>query len=195
MDKPAIDSQTGFLPEPVGNQAPQEPKTDLLTFVEVNEVTWKITDGIGINAWDGNRGGYRTSRAVAWLMGVGNGQWIVRYRNKASKPMRLSKAKKYALEMVRGIRPGIVLSDPIRSLNLLAAKLADQGDRQRWPVNVMGGNRSRSHTVGSATVAEILLAECPMLVDVKVAPEAQPPLQGDGYWLDSDDLPACLDRR
>src|SRR5262245_46051813 len=95
--------------ESLENQGVQEPeigegnKGRNFTFEPVNEVTWKLTDGRGSIAWSGDRsGGYRTSRAVAWLTGIGGGLWVVRYRNKASKPMRLPKAKTYALEMVRG---------------------------------------------------------------------------------------------
>jgi hypothetical protein len=37
-----------------------EPESDLIgkfTFEPVNEVTWKLTDGVGTNAWRGDRGG------------------------------------------------------------------------------------------------------------------------------------------
>jgi hypothetical protein len=65
-----LDSHVGFpAPEPLENQGPQEPKIDLtdnrpeLAFEQVNDVTWKLTDGVGTNQWDGYRGGYRTTRA------------------------------------------------------------------------------------------------------------------------------------
>jgi hypothetical protein len=109
--------------ESLENQGPQEPEIELsgkhrtLTFERVNEVTWKLTDGRGSLAWSGDRSAsYRTSRAIAWLIAVGGGRWVVRYRNKASKPMKLPKAKTYALEIVRGIRPGKVTADPIGRL-------------------------------------------------------------------------------
>jgi hypothetical protein len=54
-------------------------------------------------------------------MGIGNARWIVRYRNKASQPMKLPAAKKYALEILKGIRPGRVIDDPVRELNRMAA--------------------------------------------------------------------------
>ena len=119
--------------EPLENQGPQEPKTDLsgkprdLSFEQINEVTWKVTDGRGslVPASHGQWAGHHTTRAVAWLMGIGNGRWIVRYRNKASKPMKLAAAKKYALELVRGIRPGRVIADPIGDLNRMQAVLAE----------------------------------------------------------------------
>ena len=44
---------------------------------------------------------------------------VVRYRDKSSKPMKLPKAKVYALEMVKGIRPGLVIADPIGRLHRL----------------------------------------------------------------------------
>ena len=79
----ALDSQSQKLAsESLENQGLQEPEIEFaskdrdLRFEEVNEVTWKLTDGKGINAWKGDRSGsYRTSRAVGWLMGsaTGNG--------------------------------------------------------------------------------------------------------------------------
>ena len=117
------DSQSHFsASESLENQGLQEPEIEIgdkcpsLAFEQINEVTWKLTDGRGSNAWDGYRGGYRTTRAVAWLMGVGGGRWVVRYRDKASRPMKLPKAKTYALEMVKGIRPGRMVADPIGRL-------------------------------------------------------------------------------
>jgi len=109
--------------EGLENQGPQEPEIEIagkgrsLAFEQINAVTWKLTDGRGSLAWSGDRSGsYRTSRALAWLMGVGGGRWVVRYRNRASKPMKLSKAKTYALEMVKGIRPGAVATAAIGRL-------------------------------------------------------------------------------
>ena len=115
----ALDSQSQKLAsESLENQGPQEAEIDLagnrrdLRFEEVNDVTWKLTDGRGSIAWSGDRsGGYRTTRAVAWLMGIGNGLWVVRYRTKASRPMKLNAAKKYAIEMVRGVNHKDVKTD------------------------------------------------------------------------------------
>ena len=131
--------------ETVENQGLQEPESDLgdqhreLAFEQINEVTWKLTDGVGTNAWRGNRGGsYRTTRALAWLMGVGNGKWIVRHRNKASRPMRLAKARDYALEMVRGIWAGP--HSPILSATLHQTYLKTMGKQlaPQAPLNLMG---------------------------------------------------------
>lgn len=116
-------------PEPLENQGLQEPKTDLSrkqsvpSFEQINAVTVKVTDGRGTNAWTGRRSGdsYRTTRAVAWILAVGNECWVVRYRNKFSHPMKLAAAKKYSIEMVKGNRPGRVIDDPIAELNRMAA--------------------------------------------------------------------------
>ena len=86
----------------------------------MNEVTWKLTDGRGSIAWSGDRGGnHRTARAIAWLLGIGSGLWVVRYRDNCSKPMKLPKAKTYALEMVKGVRPGKLIADTIGRLHRL----------------------------------------------------------------------------
>jgi hypothetical protein len=52
-------------------------------------------------------------------MGIGGGLWVVRYRTKASRPMKLNAAKRYAIEMIKGIRPGIIITDPIKHLTQL----------------------------------------------------------------------------
>ena len=118
--------------ETLENQGLQEREIEIsgkdrtLTFERVNEVTWKLTDGKGSLAWSGDRSGsYRTTRAVAWLIGIGGGKWVACYRGKASRPMRLAKAKAYAIEMVKGIRPGKVITDPIRNLHRLHLKFAE----------------------------------------------------------------------
>ena len=109
--------------ESLENQGPQEPEIEIganhrtLAFEQINTCTWKLTDGRGSLAWSGDRsGGYRTSRAIAWLLGVGGGRWVVRYKKRASKPLKLPKAKAYAMEMVKGVRPGKLVEDTIGRL-------------------------------------------------------------------------------
>ena len=58
-------------------------------------------------------------------MGIGFGRWVVRYRNRASRPMKLSAAKRYAIEMIRASDPGRIVTDPIGDLNRMQAVLAD----------------------------------------------------------------------
>ena len=127
MTRAAQDSQPEFrASEPLENQGPQEPEIDLtllpdkFALEQLNQVTWKVTDGRMSNAWSGDRGGgHRTTRAVAWLIGIGAGMWVCRYRSKASRPMKLPAAKKYIIEMIQGIRSGTKIVDPIRRLHVL----------------------------------------------------------------------------
>jgi len=183
----AEDSQ---IPNPASetleNQGLQEPEIDIsgkdrtLAFERINEVTWKLTDGRGSLAWSGDRSGsYRTSRALAWLMGIGGGLWIVRYRDKSSKPMKLPKAKVYALEMVKGIRPGKDITDPI-------------GRLQRLHLDVL------EPMPELAQVWTVETANYPALYSRPSEPSETPkgedhPLEyyPDGY----PKIPTCLDRR
>ena len=126
MEKHLDTEGENLASEPPENQGLQEPEIDLgdkyrsLAFEQINAFTWKLTDGKGSLAWNGDRSGsYRTPRALAWLMAVGASLWVVRYRNASSKPMKLPKAKTYALEIVKGIRPGRVVDDPIGRLHRL----------------------------------------------------------------------------
>jgi hypothetical protein len=185
-----LDSAPGFpASEPLANQGLQEPKSDFSTpgrqpafsWIEGNGTTWKLTDGRGTNAWDGysaNGAGYRTTRAVAWLMGVGNGMWVVRYRNKSSRPMKLAAAKKYAIEMVKGIRPGVVVEDPVRELNRMAA--------------IVEGYSSGSNGAVAATEKDgPPLASADLLPEASYEADVPIEFDADGH----PEIPACLDRR
>ena len=139
----SVSTDPGFrASELLGLQGLQEPKFILtssprdLRFEEINPVTIKLTDGRGslVPACHGHWAGYQTTRAIAWLMGIGNGRWIVRYRDKASKPMKLPAAKRYALEMVNGVRPGRKITDPISDLNRMQVVLAEYEAANVWEV-------------------------------------------------------------
>ena len=73
-----------------------------LRFERVNEVTWKLTDGTytDVPARPGKWGGYRTTKAVAWLIGLGPKQWVARCGDMASYPLPLAQAKTAARQMV-----------------------------------------------------------------------------------------------
>ena len=77
-------------------------KKEPLRFEQVNEVTWKLTDGTytDVPASHGQWGGYRTTKAVAWIMEVGSKQWVARCGDMASEPRPLAQAKKAAQRMV-----------------------------------------------------------------------------------------------
>ena len=65
-------------------------------------MTWKVTDGTltDVPASPGKWPGYRTTKAIAWLMGVGPKQWVARCGDMASQPLPLAEAKKAAMRMV-----------------------------------------------------------------------------------------------
>jgi hypothetical protein len=176
--------------EPLENQGLLEPKSDLPNpapfWEQVNEVTWKLTDGTGTNtpASYGKWAPFRTTKALAWLEGIGKGLWVARYRKTASKPMKLSAAKRYALDMVKGVRIGVKLVDPIADLNRAAVPTND------W-----------LPTVEPDLLAYIRHVETGYPLPATVPTESGPTaLQGDDYPLEYDAdgyhlLPACLDRR
>ena len=73
-----------------------------LRFEQVNEVTWKLTDGThtDVPASPGKWGGYRTTKAVAWVMEVGPKQWVARCDDMGSQLLPLAEAKNAAKRMV-----------------------------------------------------------------------------------------------
>ena len=99
------------------------PKSQL-RFERVNEVTFKLTDGevTNVPASHGQWGGYRTTKAVAWVISIVPGQWLARYRNEASGPSSFNEAKTNALAMARGAN-GYFIENPIDHLNGLQARL------------------------------------------------------------------------
>ena len=99
----------------------------LLTFEQVNDVTWKLTDGEGSNvpACHGHWAGYRTTKAVAWVIEVAAGYWLARYQDQSSRPTSLKKAKARAVDMARGSVREREVADPVRRLNFLRALVED----------------------------------------------------------------------
>jgi hypothetical protein len=107
-------------------------KSDLLHFEQVNEATWKVTDGTGtvVPTCHGYWAGYRTTRAIAWVICVKGGLWIARHKRRSSLPLPLSKAKAYALDLIDGIRDGVPVEDSVRHLLAMAAYVAPQVGEQ-----------------------------------------------------------------
>ena len=134
LEKPGS-TDPGFpASEPLENQGLQRPKREL-SWEQVNPVTWKLTDGRGseVPGSHGQWSGYRTTKAVAWIVGIGSGLWIARYRRSASRPLPIHKAKIYAHEIVKGIRPGIILDDSVTLLNKITAGLMNARDSGSIP--------------------------------------------------------------
>jgi hypothetical protein len=94
-------------------------------FERVNEVTFKLIDGEATNvpASHGQWGGYRTTRAVAWVINIAPRQGPARCRDEASGPSTFSEAKANALATARGAYGDYFIENPIDHLNGLQARL------------------------------------------------------------------------
>jgi hypothetical protein len=98
-----------------------------LHFERVNEATFKLTDGEGTNvpASHGKWGGYRTTKAMAWVIKIEADAWLARYENQACGPSTFSEAKQNAVEMARGAAGDYLVENPVEHLNGLAARSLD----------------------------------------------------------------------
>jgi hypothetical protein len=94
----------------------------------VNEVAFKLTNGelTNVPASHGQWGGYRTTKAVAWVINIAPGQWLARCRDEASGPSSFSEAKANALAMARGTCGDYFIENPIDHLNGLQARLLNR---------------------------------------------------------------------
>ena len=99
-----------------------------LHFERVNEITFKLTDGevTHVPASHGQWGGYRTTKAVAWVINLAPGQWLARCRDESSGPSSFHEAKANALAMARGAHGDYFIENPIDHLNGLQARLLDR---------------------------------------------------------------------
>ena len=98
---------------------------------QINEVAWKLADTAGFSDTPMSQGqwqGYRTRIAVAWLVGLGGGQWLARCGDRSAGPMTIAKAKKAALAMALDPGIGKPLLDPIGNLNRMQACLLDTNE-------------------------------------------------------------------
>ena len=93
----------------------------------MNEVTFKLTDGevTNVPASHGQWGGYRTTKAVAWVINIAPGQWLARCRDEVCGPSSFHEAKANALAMARGACGDYFIENPIDHLNGLQARLLD----------------------------------------------------------------------
>lgn len=98
-----------------------------LRFERVNEVSLKLTDGesTNVSASHGQWGGYRTTKAVAWVIKIAPGQWLARCRDEASGPSSFNEARANAFAMARGAHGDYFIENPIDHLNGLQARLID----------------------------------------------------------------------
>ena len=71
-----------------------------------------------------------TSKANAWLIGLGNGRWLARCGDQASGPCSLTLAKTEAMQMFKGAAGDYLVGNAITHLNGLQARLVDMEDGQ-----------------------------------------------------------------
>jgi hypothetical protein len=121
----AIDLLGEFEPENLSQKSN-------LRFERVNEVTFKLTDGeiTNVSASYGKWGGYRTTKAVAWVINIAPGQWLARCRDEASGPSSFNEAKANALALARGAYGDYLVENPVTHLNELQALLLDADEDQ-----------------------------------------------------------------
>ncbi len=93
----------------------------------MSEFTCKLTNGELTNtpASHGQWGGYRSTKALAWMICVLPGKWLARYGNMVCGPLSLSKAKAAAMAMAKGQLGDYYLANPIAHFNGLTARLID----------------------------------------------------------------------
>ena len=119
---PQAAENTGLLEAPS-----RPPNPSRFRFEQVNEFTWKLTNGELTNtpASHGQWGGYRSTKALAWMVCVVPGKWLARHGNMVCGPLSLSKAKGAAMAMAKGRLGDYYLANPIAHLNGLTARLID----------------------------------------------------------------------
>ena len=104
------------------------PNPSRFKFEKVNEVTWKLTNGemTNVPASHGQWGGYRTTKAIAWIINVAPNAWLARCGNQISNPLALNAAKSAAMAMAKGACGDYVVGNPVAHLNGLTAILLER---------------------------------------------------------------------
>jgi hypothetical protein len=100
-----------------------------LDFEQVNEITWKLANGemTQVPACHCFWGGYRITKAIAWIIDVGANKpaWLARHKDQCRGPMTLKEAKAAALAMAKGATGDYQVSAPAAHLNGMTARLLD----------------------------------------------------------------------
>jgi hypothetical protein len=77
--------------------------------------------------------------------------------------LKLNAAKRYAVEMVKGIRPGKIVTDPIADLNRMQLEPVSHPA----PLDIMGGRNIWHDALRCDCARSIIETECPMLIDTR----------------------------
>ena len=103
------------------------PNPSRFRFERVNDVTWKLTNGemTNVPASHGQWGGYRTPKAIVWVICAAPGKWLARSGPRCG-PDSLSQAKADALAMARGDAGDYRISNAVTHLNGLQALLVNR---------------------------------------------------------------------
>jgi len=123
--KPAlqgIEDVSEFRPENLS------PKTSLLSFERVNDFTFKITNGelTNVPASHGQWSGYRTKKALAWIIKLEADSWLARCGDQVCGPSSFVEAKADALAMAKDADGDYFVRNTISHLNGLQARLLDK---------------------------------------------------------------------
>ena len=104
------------------------PNPSRFKFEQINEVTWKLTNGEQTNvpASHGQWGGYRTTKALAWVICIVPSKWLARCRDVACGPSSVSEAKAAAMAMAKGIDGDYRIANAVSHLNGLTARLSER---------------------------------------------------------------------
>jgi hypothetical protein len=106
------------------------PKTLPLRCERINDSTFKVTDGelTNVPASHGQWPGYRTTKALAWIIKLDSEAWLARCGNQICNPTSFNKAKSHALAMARGAEGDYFVADPIRELNQLQVRFLNSDE-------------------------------------------------------------------
>jgi len=106
------------------------PKTSPLHCERVNDSTFKVTNGelTNVPASHGQWSGYRTTKAVAWVIKLGPDAWLARCGDQVYGPCSFAEAKTNAIAMAKGAHGDYVVRNPISHLNGLQARLLDTNE-------------------------------------------------------------------
>jgi hypothetical protein len=118
-----IEDAAEFKPK---NLSPKTP----LRCEGVNDSTFKITNGelTNVPASHGQWSGYRTTRALAWIIKLESDAWLARCGDQVCGPSSFSEAKANALAMAKGADGDYFVRNPISHLNRLQARLIDRDE-------------------------------------------------------------------
>jgi hypothetical protein len=139
----AIDAATPEMDQSTGEPKTEKNRTDnkgkfrykfeipeRLAFEQVNSVSWKLTDGTftQVPTSHGQWSGHRVTKAIAWVIDVGDVKpaWIARFKDQCCGPLPLKEAKAAAIAMAKGEPGDYRVDHPTSHLNGLAARLHDQ---------------------------------------------------------------------